>query len=218
MTFQVGTVGRDGVLLASDCQCTSIDAITFLRQTYKTTKLNTTPDGRFAYCCAGGAWADQTIATFLGGHTHPIRENLASSSHLVWQRDRKQSENPFWKGSILLVERTEQNVGLWHVDSTLPCNPQQIQNRKTQGDDGNPAQFFLERYFKEVQKVDRSIVLAAFTVLMAHKLNKNGVDGSEMLVCAPSGFSLVSTEKIIQLRNDFEKFDSAIAANFEPNA
>lgn len=53
---------------------------------------------------------------------------------------------------------------------------------------------------------------------MAHKLNKNGVDGSEMLVCAPSGFSLVSTEKIIQLRNDFEKFDSAIAANFEPNA
>lgn len=216
MTFQIGLVGADGVLLASDLLYASRDEITGVWTTFKAGKIEITPDGKLAYCCAGGAWSDSVIKAFLGTKIHPIRDNLILSGQLTWQHAGKERENPFWKGSILLVERGEGAITLWHMNSNLPVNALRILDKKTQGDDGNVAQFFLERYFKGGQNIKQLVPLAAFSVLMANKINPSGIDGLEMLLCTTSGFSVVGAEELTQNKETFERLDSDIGARLLP--
>ena len=219
MTFQVGLVGTDGIVLASDTKYRVNDPVTQFRSTDDAKKINIMDDGRFAYCLAGGNWANLVMERFLRPITEidSIRERLDLSCKAVFQQSTKdQQDDPFWRGSILLIERERPSSALWHVDYKYPPEPRRILTKKSQGDTGNPAQFFLERYFQEGRTTQELLFLAAVCVLMAHELNPGGIDGLEILVSGQAGFEMIPQDQLRLLKLRFKELDAEISASLGP--
>ena len=208
MTFQVGLVGGDGIVLASDLQHIAINPYPNTRQTWQAPKITIVEGRNMAYCCAGGEWADETIQSFLEGGTEPIGQMLRMAAMSVMQAAGEKQRNPVWCGAILLVH----GARLFHLNTGMMCSAYPIVDKKTQGDSGNAAQFLIERYFLAGMPTAQLVTLAAYTVLMANRMNPAGVKGLEVCICTNSGFTMITSEQISTLEDSFSDFDSYLAA------
>lgn len=219
MTFQIGIVGTDGVLLASD-ECYIDPGLgQGARTRYRGQKIFIRGDGQIAYCAAGDDWAAMSAER----HSDSFTGNLVIYQNMVLARefaidDCLTRKGKFFAeenrhGTVLAVHR-EPKVELWHMDVMFRGQlPICISDRVCIGDTGNPAVFFLERYLPPGAKLslDKLKFLAAHSIAMAEKINPTGIGGLEMVLCREDRFERVSAEEINYLKSQSEDLDSSIA-------
>lgn len=213
MTFQVGIVGADGVLLASDLRYVR-GGPDVSRRTYSSEKIVVREDKNLAYCSAGdnaaARVAEHHADTFtVGGN---IKKNLEDSRASVMREYQEQTGSRNWHGSIMVVHGREDSIELWHID--LDDQPaQRLNDRACGGDLGNPAVFFLERYLQGNEPsltLEQLKMIAAHSVLMSGKLNPTGIQGLEIVLCRKNGFERVSPAELSRLKARSEELDSQV--------
>ena len=227
MTFQLGMVGTDGILIASDRLSTQSG---ILGQTYAgafhTDKIMVIESKKLAYCCAGDQLsiiAGQRIVDRIEEPSwEGIRQALVVCAAEVAAEERKRSaDKQSWEklrgGSLLLAYCKYTPLELWQLDipaDGMPC-AHKISDKIRIGDSTTPASFFLERYYRE-RPVEELIFLAAHTVLTAGAMNPAGVGGLDIVLCKPSGCEVLTQDRIGKLRARSEKLHTQIASSLVP--
>lgn len=223
LTFQVGLVGSDGVLLASD-QLQTIPHETTdgrrVRLSQTARKIQVLNDRRIAYC-ASGARVSSDVVEYYASHfgNGDIEQQLIEARDAV-MKDRPELSQ--WRerntGDFLLAQACGNVVELWqmHVEPDSYNRPEPIFDREWIGDIANPASFFVELYAPLIASgqalfsVESLKLLAAHAVLAAGLNNPAGVRGLEMVVCKPDGFQRVSDEDIQMLKERSAELDKQI--------
>src|SRR5258708_21532673 len=154
MTFQVGLVGSDGVLLASDKRVRDVRG--GLVATFDTDKIVVLDDLHLAYCFAGDLLARHAaglIVTELRKHTHPLaqqgpllQEVLHNCAENAWHSEFRLNSglggNPLSGGTVTLVYRSSDGVQLWHLVVCQDSFAMPIGNKISTGELTSPAVFF----------------------------------------------------------------------------
>jgi hypothetical protein len=211
MTFQIGMVGSNGILLASDQLATYSGNSSQYPDTSLTRKITVTQNGRIAHCCAGDRLSIITGAAIANGIdqldeysasiTDHVIQAIYSSSGPVITGECKQSigNSETLRGGSILVA-TCRPLGLWRIDvipEKLPLVVQ-ILNKAKIGDSNTPAPFFTESYYRK-RPVEELTFLAAHTVLTAGAMSQS-VKGLDIVICRPSGCNMLTNDSIEALK------------------
>jgi hypothetical protein len=223
MTFQIGMVGSDGIIIASDRRCCYPGCP--YTDASLTDKITVVESKKLAYCCAGDQLCIAAAKRIVG----QIDEQQGDLEIKSWfetcavevvkaERERQQSvgmqpgEIPPRGGSILLAYCKSVPPALWRIE--IPVGPppwaQKIENKNRIGDSSTPACFFSERYYRG-RPVDELIFLAAHTVLTAGAMNPAGIGGLDVVLCKPSGFEVLPAERIAVLNAQSERLHLQIS-------
>lgn len=228
VTFQIGMVGSDGVLLASDRAHTRPDSV---RTTFSAEKLTiiSSESSAYCYCCAGDDYtqmiADRICRLEKPEHTS-AKEFFLLKASLAFEKLRASfdaySTGP--SGSIFLACGSEYvdliRISLHGKQDGLTV--EKIDNRDFAGDGLNPAAFFIERYLPSGKYVklplEKLKLIAVHTILMASELNPVGIHGIDIVLC-PHGksFRELDLSEIEKLTQDSRKLDSTIADMLNPS-
>lgn len=222
MTFQIGMVGNDGILLASDQLATYSGNSYQYPDTSRMRKITLTQSGRIAYCCAGDrlsiitGWAIANGIDQLDEYSASVNDHVVqavySSSAPVMVGEGKQPDGhtePLRGGSILIA--TCKPLGLWRIDvipGKLPIVVQVLDKAKI-GDNNTAAPFFTESYYRN-RPVEELTFLAAHTVLTAGTMSPS-VKGLDIVICQASGCKMLSNSDIEGLAIRSEALRSQIS-------
>jgi hypothetical protein len=222
MTFQIGMVGNDGILLASDQLATYSGNSYQYSDTSRMRKIAITQTGRIAYCCAGDRLSIVTGAAIansidqLDEYSASVKDCVVqavySSSTPVIAGECKQPDGnaePLRGGSILVA--TCKPLGLWRIDvipGKLPIVVPILDKAKI-GDSNTAAPFFTESYYSN-RPVEELLFLAAHTVLTAGAMSQ-WVKGLDIVLCKPSGCKMLTGQRIEELTLRSETLRSQIS-------
>ena len=191
MTFQIGIVTDDGVMLASDRKNTSIHGY---RTSQMVSKIRVSDNGNLGYCSAGDTSfcailetvVDEEMSTgrmkFTGEQTSVYRAileclRIAQGQDETFRRERGLPKTT--GGSTIFVFREGEDITLWTVNTTeqVPSISLSLPGEYVKAGDANtPAVFFPHRYFDKVQHTAKALIpLAVHTVLMAEGEYVKGV-------------------------------------------
>ena len=115
MTFQIGIVASDGVIIASDTKAGRWDQ---WKTTSHTTKVNCCPESGVVYCCSGSDVAIHAagMAVDIAAQEPELSmkqcaEKAASAvwNHIATRRERRYEE------SVLLARATASSLELWKL-------------------------------------------------------------------------------------------------------
>lgn len=223
VTFQIGIVGTDGVLLASDVRARSTagfrDGISAGVDFSATTeKLFCYPEFHHAYCIAGndntiwrvGHCAHENIKKH--GNTFLDHETVRS---LLWDSVNEicKSIGPIgskYYGSMLLSYQGQQSVDLWRVNlNGFGPGVNAVLDKTFEGDAANSAAFFLVQYYRAAP-IKQLLPLAAHCVLTAAKLNPTGVEGLEIVVSTLEQTRKLEKQELSALKQASETLEAAI--------
>jgi 20S proteasome alpha/beta subunit len=197
MTMQIGIVGSDGVILASDMQW--FDE-TGTRVTYDSSKIVFDSTKGIAVGCSGSSISrivQNRIVEDLAPNDfeypyQPVKRIVQSVLTNVSYRDTQ------W----LIVLDTKPRVRLFslQIQGSRPdlFDFIEVPNKMYAGDAKNSAVFFSETYYDR-RPVEQLEMLAAHVILTAPRLNNAGIGGLEILVCDKSGFRMLLPDEIQEL-------------------
>lgn len=196
MTMQVGMIGTDGIVLASDTLCNReplpssgpFQLGIAARLNYGTSKILIHDNGKIAVTCA----RDMLLATNLA---ESIFEGLTTE---YWsnpgQRMRDIGTNEIakrrWREVECLVALSEPIPALFHLqclEMGANSSCEKITSFAFAGDATNAAIFWTLRYY-QTKPVKELVSLAAQTVTDAGCLSSGNVGGVEVVYCDSSGF------------------------------
>ncbi len=223
MTFQVGIVGSDGVLLASDTRARSTagfqDGISAGVDFSATTeKLFCYPECRHAYCISGN---DNTIWRIGHAVHEKIREygstflDRETVRSLLWDSVNEicKSIAPVgakYYGNLLLSYQGQQSVDLWRVNlNGFGPGVNAVLDKTFEGDAANAAAYFLVRYYRRAP-IKQLLPLAAHCILTAGKLNPVGVEGLRIIVSTLGQTRELETTELLPLIEASETLEAAI--------
>jgi 20S proteasome alpha/beta subunit len=220
MTFQVGMVGKDGILLASDKLLTANLAV---RSSFISSKIVITKAGQLAYCCAGDDLTILAAQFFSKVEDKPYLsfkdklELCAQKAFSVESSTRHEREMPLRGGCILIARVSSSGPAeLWRLSVGTPTYACLVENKDSIGDQTNTARFFVEKYFPQdhLQRPIRDFLqLAAHAVMMAAATNRTFVGGGlEIVLCTQSGCKKLPYDEISALVEASKKIDTDIAA------
>lgn len=219
MTFQVGIMGSDGVVLASDsCHSYPGSSNATLRRLGKP-KILISEDGRVV-CCASGDDVSGDVAELCSG----LRVRADFVRHIVDCRDEvmtntEESNRKKYHGAVLAVDITPQGAQLYHMEITRPIrSPGPVPfGYACEGDRSNSAGFFLERYVPSGRNLlmENLVFIAAHTVLIAGSMNSRFVNNLELVTCTKHGCRRFPAEDLAKLLERSRQLDSDIALRFE---
>lgn len=214
MTFQVGIVGLDGVLLASDLKH-ALDDGHSIRTSHHKSKLRASTE---IACCASGR---EDVAMYAArlcvaeSSASSITERLEHSAERAMQAHASIfADNPnLFCGTLLTAHLENDRVNLYQLNLQRPliqaCRI--LTGHVYAGDRTNAAVFFLEQYeIGQRSPIANYCLLAAHAVLSAARLNPTGIGGLEIMLCRPSGFERVSETQIAELSKLSLDLDNAI--------
>ncbi len=225
MTFQLGLVGKDGVVLASDRRALAFWADTGGMASSSVSKIVTNERARFAYCFWGDMLAARA-ATLVGQELEkgsPANESVLKSciDQVLDEREKIEQEADLAclrGGGILLVVVRDDKPELWrldvlkHTDSVRRAA--QVDGKIVAGDAINQANFFVERYFRRSAPISELLALATHTILMAGELNPTCVSGVDLVACTSEGFHAITGTELDSLFQKSETLDRAIGDSF----
>jgi hypothetical protein len=188
MTLQVGLVGTDGIVLASDKQIVSIDNETGVAHTCMGTKVLFSEGVLVAAAGAGTSLvAAKRILTDLPTHAH-LMTSLALEDIGMAVMQKASIKKRF---EVMAILRTDLSRILHlHVDSEFSqCEPKE--DKCIAGHAANASLFFTERYYK-CKPIRELALLAAYVVLQGAQLKTGGIDGLEVIFCQSDGFHRLS--------------------------
>jgi len=207
VTLQVGLVGQDGIIMASDRLMSQHEGSGFSR--LRTSKFI---QGRNSICCYSGDIIAEHAANNvrdleLTGDKEEIRQELRESGDKAW-RDFGEpcglSEFGFPRKVIVAIPTA--NSPLWLIEIYAQSTANPVYDRVVAGDDKNTARHFVNNYLPyPPPPISKLIRLAAHVVLMGAKENASGVGGLEV-VAIPNGGSAIflSSDKEQELAQGFD--------------
>jgi hypothetical protein len=188
MTLQVGLVGNDGIVLASDR----------LFQSYEYQARSVSRGSKFLSgagvicCCSGDSLAEQSaygvrdydwtavVSSDVEANQSALRQ-IGNTAFRNMQTQFGTVRNVVSK--VLVVLHEDQ---LWLLDATVHngCTARLVPDRQVTGDIGNTCRYFMNKYanFSNLRPVSELISLAAYTILAAGEENPYGVGGLEIYV------------------------------------
>jgi hypothetical protein len=211
MTLQVGMVGTDGIVLASDTRWVATQE---MWQTTNSTKITISHERGMAIACARNMEVSVTIARAIIADLKneecddpciPI-EKIATRFLSQSSEDRRDPE------CLIVLAKAEPRLFTLRVGTICGrLAPLCVREDKkaVAGDHGNAAVFFVQRYYSRKPMCDL-LPLAAQLVIGGGKLNPYGIDGLEILLCEASGFHPVPEESIRQLQARATALDETI--------
>src|SRR5271167_2726798 len=152
MTMQIGMVGSDGIVIASDMQAARSGSV---RTTYKTSKIYCSHEAGLAYCCAGSDLAvlagRKTAELIAQGESLTLPECAEKAARDVYRAKYGQFAGTPTQGQfmevVLLAMVTDSASGLWRVNISGSPYCERIISKDVSGDRVNSAVFFSEQYF-----------------------------------------------------------------------
>jgi len=197
VTFQIGVVASDGIILASDKKVVQVeDNISTCDSTQKITLSEDPPS---MYCWAG----DQTPGSVARAFVHLAK--TAESIKVPWRADEllHQAAHQVWTaaygpkyplvptqvtlghkgGSLLMAVKEGTGLGLWRMDygADFPFRP--VYCKSSTGN--NCAVYLLERYYTRDLTIKELLPVLAHCIAMGGHINPSGVSGLEIAICQP---------------------------------
>ena len=215
MTYQIGVVASDGVLLASDRLYSRFGQ--GAASTHSADKIVVHQPLGLAYCCSGDDLSVAVAQDICAGYPWPanVRDHLTIAAQNVainW----KHKQMPGRGGSVLFARKTNDAVELWRVQVSTPAFAERIDDRVPQGDPSNNASFFIEHYlpirngYRKLPLENLKFVAAHIILMAAH----SGVSGLEILLCRPdAGFYRLNEEEIDELKQKSAALDRTIQSS-----
>lgn len=201
MTIQVGMVGKDGIVLASDTCMVELDSIYNTINGRKLFPLDSQKviwgfaGDESAYRCGQQLEADFHNNNFYLGD---IQKSLEKSGDAAF---RKESERPRFKPDInrrLLVVfygNQVEGIELWELKLQEKGSvANRITGKAVTGDKSNTARFFCH-YYSEFLTIGSLLQLAAHIVLMAHERNTLLIEGLDILTVTKDGYRWIGAEE-----------------------
>lgn len=221
MTFQIGVVASDGVLIAGD------------QRTGRWEKFATTSHVPKIYCdetlgaiyCGSGSETAirvgrKMIEISSGELGQPMWKCAEKAAMEVWNRENRspQCQSRRFAETVLVAQATDSGFGLWRVEVSESPLCQPILDRNKSGDESNAAIFFSERYFPSMSEerppIAHLLPLAAHIVLMAGRLNPTGVDGLEIAICRAGECRMLQEHELAPLRDFSNRLDDLVRSQF----
>jgi hypothetical protein len=196
MTLQVGLVGTNGIVLASDKKAVVFEPSL---HTSLESKILIDREKGLAGCCAGNE-VSARVRREIFSNSHLLEleypqspiEELAAQIYKSIPLEEQAGGNP----SDLLIVSLEHLKRLYHLRmSATQCTLWSKENKHIQGDLGNPASLFVEAYYRK-KPIQGLVFLAAHTILTANRLNPTAVEGLEVVKCSSEGFEIISEPKL----------------------
>ncbi len=218
MTMQVGMVGTDGVLIASDTKWHSAPQIPTEklwvtgRHSFNSPKIKISEKRGIAVSRAlnmetASHVADEIIEN-LDEHDFP---NPVGPIEVIGERVLHTADRQDAHCLIVLARPVPQLFmfcfGL--VDGTRGPICRKMESISFAGDNVNPAMFWAERYYKKLP-IKTLIPLAAHLIFTARNLNNGAIGGLEIVLCDESGFHRLSDESLNRLESWSYEFDQRI--------
>jgi hypothetical protein len=215
MTMQVGFVGTDGVLLASDTRYT--DDSGMLRLPWDATKFTINHDcgvvvSRSGKMMTAGYLADAIIAASLR-NPHWFKEMGAHQIIEDAVLPRIQIGSEFCQ---CLVAFTRPSVRLYRFQIVMMGKSwglefSEISGKVFAGDYKNSAIFWADRYYRKPRVPIKNLIpLAAHLIMAAHFLNTTGIAGLEIVLCRDSEICALSTDENLKVEHRALERDRSI--------
>jgi hypothetical protein len=218
-TMQVGMVGSDGIVLASDTLW-SIPAK--IRETFNASKLRIDCARGLAISCARSLETATMIAEkLLSDLSHAELSDTGRSCCSAIERIAQTFiGHPDLRSDVqCLIASVRPTFRLFRLYSgplfegvrQMEC--QEVTDKSIAGDEPNPAIFWSEGYY-ERRPITTLAFLAAHLVLTARKFNSGTIDGLEVVLCNDSGIHRLDDKSTRKLRAKSAKFDEQLQKSF----
>ncbi|MGA2168093.1 MAG: hypothetical protein ABSG62_07755 [Terracidiphilus sp.] len=213
MTMQIGMVGSDGTILASDTQWTrNIETLRngrhigqVIRSWTNRSKIKT--NGHMVVSCAlDKKTADTTAEAIL------LRFNGEAPEASIQEIADSIPEAERWDAQGLIVIPPFQlfrfQLAMQEGQWTPFCEPSD--GFDIAGDMGTPAIFWIHRFYHQFLTAEQLIPLAAHMIMASHHLNTAGIGGLEIVVCKEGGNEFLPREETVKLQKAAWDRDKAI--------
>jgi hypothetical protein len=201
MTMQVGMVGSDGIVIASDLKWGGDSGGS--RETHLAPKIKVNDALGIGVACSE-AEVSLNIATDIlnqfkeSDHEYPCLalERIARGGMDGF--DRARATRPQSHCLIALRGKPFRLYSLRVGPEGQNCT--EVFDRRRAGDPGNPAMFFAQAYYSP-RPISELTFLAAHVVLTAPRFNSDGIGGLEILSAhEETGFRMLSSDEIEELK------------------
>ena len=218
MTMQVGIVGSDGVIIASDTRW--FDESGAYREPWDSSKLTINHDCGLVVSRSGKMLTAEILANEVVAATleNPRWIDEIGGKPRLEESVLKQIQ----KGSEpcqCLVVFTKPQIKLWRFqivrignDWGLHCD--EVRGKVFAGDCKNLAMFWIDKYYPRNPKVpiNQLVPLVAQFLITAHSLNTSGIDGLEIVLCSENGIHRVADEVTAELEIRSRQREESIGA------
>jgi hypothetical protein len=211
--MQIGMVGSDGTVLASDTQWTrNIETLVngqhigrVIRAWTNHSKIKT--NGNMVVSCAldrkvADSTAEAILLRFEGNTPESSIQEIGES---IPEKDR-------WDAQGLIVippfQLYRYQLAVQDGQWTPFCEPSD--GFDIAGDMATPAIFWIHRFYQPWFTVEQLIPLAAHMIMASHHLNTAGIGGLEIVVCRAGGNEFLPREETIKLQKTAWDRDKAI--------
>ena len=216
MTLQVGLVGTDGIVLASDR----------LEQQFERSgarsvgEIDKILSAQNVVCCYSGDILAQRAANrirdfdwnSIPAETEAIRPTLIGIGSSVYQEELTKCGRVLGYVRKVIVVLHGTHLWLLQIDSQSLANPRL--DRVIAGDDENTCRYFFNRYAGDCNRrlsTTQLVSLAAFGILTAGEENPRGIKGLQIAVLQKGKEPLfLSSEQENELKKRFGKTESKI--------
>lgn len=218
MTMQIGIVGTDGILLASDKLWTQDPILAKKRwavgrRSFIKSKIKINNEKGMAVSCARDMdiscdVADKILIRLQAkDFDDPVPCVLEIASEISPEEEgtaqclialMRPSPQLFWFQSA--------KVGGYRVPLCEKMEPFAIA-----GDNLNPSIFWAEKYCRIPRPIDEIIPIAAHLVIGAHQFNTAVIEGLEIVRCRESGISRLSEKSVDELKSKVAEWDRKIS-------
>ena len=227
MTMQVGMVGTDGVLIASDTllmdkpeRASAKEEESRVRDTSNASKITINYKRGIAISCARTMSSARRVASNIISKLRD--EQLANPREPIEKIGSEVLESLGLDGEqrdaqcLIIIQGATPGLYFFEfgdVNGLVGPICTRVIKHKAAGDQINPAVFWKNRYY-ERKPVRQLIPLAAHLVVSASKLNSGSIDGLEIVFCDADGLHRIDEESVRKLEAQANEWDEQIGAMF----
>jgi hypothetical protein len=225
MTMQVGMVGTDGVLIASDTQLINTPRISpredsyLPRQPLNARKIMVSHAKGIAISCARVMDTARLIATKiiseLGEENldYPCDSIRAIAAAVLDGIHDSEQRDAHCLIAIALPSPKLYLLYFGDVNGRLGPICQKMESSIAAGDHVNSAIFWKERYYQR-KPIKRLVPLAAHMIVSASKINRGSISGLEIVLCDTSGLHRIKEDLTRKLEAQANRWDKHIGSLF----
>lgn len=231
MTFQVGLIGIDGFVLASDTQLSQVGGEQQFRFSSTTTKISFNSEKGMAWCITGDRSVVLAEHKFSGllrnanGDFDEIPDLLRKASKEAWRESFNGAsvtrDRIGYQRRLTVVKSDGKKHLGWMLDMFETPDCQSFRDKTISGDAANLASFFVECFYSygsPHRSVEQLKSLAATTIVFGGRLNPTGVAGLEMVVCSDGKLTKVDEAELVDLESRSLHLHSAIQRDLFPES
>lgn len=219
MTMQVGIVGTDGVLIASDTKWMNTPSMVRgsgddVRHSFNSSKIIISESRGIAVSCARNMETARHVANKIISELKdeewpilPIEEIGTQVLSSAGERDDAQC--------LIIFARPIPRLFLFQfamVNGKWGPLCQKMNTKAVAGDNVNPAIFWAERYYQR-RPIRELAPLAAQVIIAAGKLNPGAISGLEITLSDAAGIHRLSDESIRGLESMANELDESTGAS-----